>query len=135
MSSLPGLLALPVSAGFKLRNGMKRSGQRAGGVVRWSSGRARLRSGAQRKLSALTAIAGVLAGRSSRPTDSFGAHEAFLTVLPVCDRRNERSGSLLRPTAEAEWSEAAAKLASQSSCAGRTVRRLAPKAFGEVSAL
>jgi len=45
--SLPGLLVLPVSAGFKLRNGMERSGQRAGGVVRCFSGRARLHSGVE----------------------------------------------------------------------------------------
>ena len=34
-------------------------------------------------------------GEASRPLESLGAPELFLTVLPVCGRRNERSGSLL----------------------------------------
>lgn len=34
-------------------------------------------------------------GEASRPLVSSGAPELFLTVSPVCGRRNERSGSLL----------------------------------------
>ncbi len=89
-----------------------------------------------RNLAVLTVNAGVLAGRSLAAycgvladmrsiaaSGVFGAHEPFPTVSPVCGRRNKRSGSLLRLSADAEWSEAAAKLASQSSCAGGTVRK------------
>ena len=56
-----------------------------------------------------------------------GAHESLLTVSPVCGRRNECSGSLLHLLADAEWSAAAAKLASPSSGAGGTVRMLGAK--------
>jgi len=76
---------------------------------------------------------------ASRPLVSLGAHELFLTVSPVCGRRNERSGSLVHLSADAEWSEAAAKLASQagvrlpSSGAGGTVPGLGAKqAEGEM---
>ena len=66
-------------------------------------------------------------GEASRPLESMGATELFLTVSAVCSQRNERSGSLLHLSADAEWSAAAAKLASQSSGAGGTVRMLGAK--------
>lgn len=61
---------------------------------------------------------------ASRPWESLGAPELFLTVSTICSQRNECSGSLVHLSADAEWSAAAAKLASQPSGAGGTVRIL-----------
>ena len=88
----------------------------------------------KRKLAGLTAIGrhslhppGRAKPRGVWSLCGTGAHESLLTVLPVCGRRNERSGSLVHLSADAEWSVAAAKLASPSSGAGGTVRMLGAK--------
>ena len=67
-------------------------------------------------------------GEASRPLGSLGAPELFLTVSPVCGQCNATQRERVFPvSSEAEWSVAAAKLASQSSGAGGTVRTLGVK--------
>jgi hypothetical protein len=65
-------------------------------------------------------------GEASRPLVSSGAPELFLTVSPDCDRRNEWNGNAACEIA-VEWSGAVGKLASPSSCVGRTVPGLGAK--------
>ena len=64
-------------------------------------------------------------GEASRPFPFSGAPELFLTVSTVCGQCNATQRERVFPvSSEAEWSVAAAKLASQSSGAGETVRIL-----------
>lgn len=74
--------------------------------------------------------AGIWAGRSLAALGGFGCARAVPDCLASLRPTERMQRELASSTADAEWSAAAAKLASQSSGAGGTVRMLGAKCAG-----